>query len=85
MEVVPARLTRFKCWWCSRDLGVRKLHHETPSVDMIRRCCNECYLSEDSNYRAVYPGGEGEESDEVRRVLESAEESGWSEEGWNAP
>jgi len=72
---MPPRLTRFRCWWCQRVLGVRKLHHEVVAGDRVRRCCHECYLREGSNYLLVYED-EVQEKAEVWRVLRRQLECG---------
>ena len=68
-EEMSARLTRFKCWWCQRLLGVRRLHHEVTTSESVRRCCYQCYCTEGSNYRKVY-ADEDQEREEVGRVYE---------------
>lgn len=64
---VAVRLQRFRCWWCRRDLGAKRLHHEVTSGSTTRRCCFQCYLSQDSNYRRVYES-EDDERQEIQRV-----------------
>ena len=64
------RLTRFRCWWCARVLGVKKLHHTISEVEPKRRCCHECYLREGSNYLAVYAGEEQERAEVARQLGE---------------
>lgn len=68
MEGVSVRMTRFKCWWCQRALGVKRLHHEVQVPEQkIRRCCTACNGVEQSNYRLIYPRGEVQERAEISR------------------
>ena len=46
---------------------MKRLHHELNVGTSIRRCCFECYLRDDSNYRRVYDNRELERV-EVERV-----------------
>jgi len=62
------QLQRFRCYWCNRVLGPRRLHHEQELVSPTRRCCNECAGDPDSPYRLIYPGGPEEEAKEIGRV-----------------
>lgn len=67
---MTARLTRFKCWWCQRTIGVRYLHHKIHAKGRIRRCCERCNGDPESNFNKVYPGGVEQELSEVARVQE---------------
>lgn len=56
---------RFRCYWCKRDLGRRKLHHRQPAAGGDRLCCVSCHSDLDGIYRKVYPGGASQEEREV--------------------
>ena len=70
---MSARMTRFTCWWCLNVFGVKRLHHEVEvHGERTRRCCTACSEGAESTYRKIYPGGEGQERDEVARAHGSA-------------
>ena len=58
----------FSCYWCARELGLRKLHHRQRGTDPERPCCTSCHADPDGAYRSIYPGGETEETKSIAAV-----------------
>ncbi len=64
------KIKRFRCWWCNRVLGLKKLHHAQRATKPIRRCCFKCARDPGGAFLLVYPGGAHEEAESIRRNQE---------------
>ena len=66
---MTARAIYFTCWWCRRQLGIKRRHHDVLAADTTtrRECCTICYANPASSYHKVYVD-EDQERAEVRRL-----------------
>ena len=68
----PQQVERFRCWWCNRVLGMKKLHHEQKAARPVRKCCGRCARDPGGAFLLVYPGGVQEETASLLALQQEA-------------